>query len=176
MEISIRKIQIMQTSTELTVSDILGTWKARWGINRMNYKVEPGLYSIGKPDSNSPVLVTANYKMSFDMLRNELNGIDAWILVLDTKGINVWCAAGKGTFGTRELQDRISIVQLEKVVSHRTLILPQLAAPGISAHEILKDSGFKVVYGPVKAMDVKEFINSGMKATSEMRTVRDSAY
>ena len=89
MEISIRKIEIMQTSTELTVSDILGTWKARWGINRMNYKVEPGLYCIGKPDSNSPVLVTANYKMSFDMLRKELNGIDAWILVLDTKGINV---------------------------------------------------------------------------------------
>jgi CO dehydrogenase/acetyl-CoA synthase gamma subunit (corrinoid Fe-S protein) len=55
MEISIRKIEIMQTSTELKVSDILGTWKARWGINRMNYKVKPGLYSIGKPDSNSPV-------------------------------------------------------------------------------------------------------------------------
>lgn len=176
MEISIRKIEIMQTSTKLTVSDILGTWKARWGINRMNYKVEPGLYSIGKPDSNSPVLVTANYKMSFDMLRNELNGIDAWILVLDTKGINVWCAAGKGTFGTRELQNRIAIVQLEKVVSHRTVILPQLAAPGISAHEVLKYSGFKVLYGPVKAKDLKEFINSGMKATAEMRTVRFSAY
>lgn len=176
MEIGIRKLEIKQTSAELTVSDILGTWKARWGINRMNYKVEPGLYRIGKPDSNSPVLVSANYKMSFDMLRKELKEIDAWILVLDTKGINVWCAAGKGTFGTRELQNRIAIVQLEKVVSHRTVILPQLAAPGISAHEVLKQSGFKVIYGPVKAKDVKAFINSGMKATAEMRTVRFSAY
>jgi len=176
MEIGIRKLEIKQTSAELTVSDILGTWKARWGINRMNYKVEPGLYRIGKPDSNSPVLVSANYKMSFDMLRKELKEIDAWILVLDTKGINVWCAAGKGTFGTRELQNRIAIVQLEKVVSHRTVILPQLAAPGISAHEVLKQSGFKVIYGPVKAKDVKAFINSGMKATVEMRTVRFSAY
>lgn len=176
MEISNRKIQIMQTSAKLTLSDILGTWKARWGINRMNYKVETGLYSIGKPDSNSPVLVSANYKMSFDMLRKELIGIDAWLLVLDTKGINVWCAAGKGTFGNRELQDRIAIVQLEKVVSHRTVVLPQLAAPGISAHEVLKSSGFKVLYGPVKAKDIKEFINSGMKATTEMRTVRFSAY
>jgi hypothetical protein len=176
MEIGIRKLEIKQTSAELTVSDVLGTWKARWGINRMNYKVEPGLYSIGKPDSNSPVLVSANYKMSFDMLRKELKEIDAWILVLDTKGINVWCAAGKGTFGTRELQNRIAIVQLEKVVSHRTVILPQLAAPGISAHEVLKQSGFKVIYGPVKAKDVKAFINSGMKATAEMRTVRFSAY
>ena len=176
MEISIRKIEITHTSPELTVRDILGTWKARWGINRMNYKVEPGLYSIGIPNSNSPVLVSANYKMSFDMLRKELKGLDAWILVLDTKGINVWCAAGKGTFGTRELLNRIAIVQLEKVVSHRTVILPQLGASGISAHEVLKFSGFKVLYGPVKAKDVKEFINSGMKATAEMRTVRFSTY
>lgn len=176
MNITNREINIMHTSTQLTIQDILGSWKARWGINRMNFKVQPGLYSVGSPDSSSPVLVTANYKMSFDSLRKELNGLNAWILVLDTKGINVWCAAGKGTFGTRELQDRIAIVQLEKVVSHRSVILPQLAAPGISAHEVLKYSGFKVVYGPVKAIDVKEFINSGMKATAEMRTVRDSAY
>jgi len=176
MQIGIRKIEILQTSAELSAQDILGTWKARWGINRMNYKVEPGLYRIGEPDRNSPVLVSANYKMSFDMLRKELTGINAWILVLDTKGINVWCAAGKGTFGTRELSDRISIVQLEKVVSHRTVICPQLAAPGVSAHEVLKQSGFKVLYGPVKAKDLKAFIDAGMKATSEMRTVRFSAY
>lgn len=72
--------------------------------------------------------------------------------------------------------NRIAIVQLEKVVSHRTVILPQLGASGISAHEVLKFSGFKVLYGPVKAKDVKEFINSGMKATAEMRTVRFSTY
>ncbi|WP_407309433.1 mercury methylation corrinoid protein HgcA [Desulfosporosinus sp. SB140] len=171
-----REIKILETSTQLTMQDIFGTWKARWGINRMNYKVEPGLYRIGKPDSSSPVLVTANYKMSFDTLRKELSSLDAWILVLDTKGINVWCAAGKGTFGTRELIDRLSIVQLEKVVSHRTLILPQLGASGVSAHEVQKDSGFKVLYGPVKAKDIKGFIQSGLKASAEMRTVRFSAY
>ncbi len=176
MDISSREIKIMHTSVELTFSDIVGSWKVRWGINRMNYKVEPGLYSVGKPESSSPVLVTANYKMSFDNLRKELNELDVWILVLDTKGINVWCAAGKGTFGTRELLNRIAIVQLEKVVSHRTLILPQLGAPGVSAHEVIKYSGFKVLYGPVTAKDVKEFIHSGMKATAQMRTVRFSAY
>lgn len=142
----------------------------------MNYKVDPGLYSLGKPDSNSPVLVTANYKMTFDVLRKELHGMDVWILVLDTKGVNVWCAAGKGTFGTGELLNRILGTQLDKIVSHRTLILPQLAAPGVSAHEVTKFSGFKVTYGPVRAKDIKEFINSGMKATPEMRTVRFSTY
>ncbi|MDQ7092334.1 mercury methylation corrinoid protein HgcA [Desulfosporosinus sp. PR] len=171
-----RNIEIFETTAQLTLQDIFGSWKARWGINRMNYKVGPGLYRIGKPDSYSPVLVTANYKMSFDGLRKELSGLDAWILVLDTKGINVWCAAGKGTFGTRELIDRLSIVQLEKQVTHRTLILPQLSAPGVSAHEVLKSSGFNVQYGPVRAEDIKKYIESGMKANAEMRTVKFSAY
>ncbi len=176
MQIGSREIKIIHTSSQLTFKDIVGSWKARWGINRMNFKVEPGLYSVGNPDRNAPVMVTANYKMSFDSLRKELKGLDAWILVLDTKGINVWCAAGKGTFGTTEMLNRISIVQLEKVVAHKTIILPQLGASGISAHEVLKISGFKVLYGPVKAKDLKEFISSGMKVTAEMRTVRFSVY
>jgi len=176
MQITSRKINIMHTTTQLTIQDIIGSWRARWGINRMNFKVEPGLYSVGNPDSSSPVLVSANYKMSFDSLRKELTELDVWILVLDTKGINVWCAAGKGTFGTSELLNRIAVVQLEKVVSHRTLILPQLGAPGVRAHEVLKNSGFKVLYGPVEAKNIKEFIHSGMKATAQMRTVKSSAY
>ena len=176
MQITSRKINIMHTTTQLTIQDIIGSWKARWGINRMNFKVEPGLYSVGNPDSSSPVLVSANYKMSFDSLRKELTELDVWILVLDTKGINVWCAAGKGTFGTSELLNRIAVVQLETVVSHRTLILPQLGAPGVRAHEVLKNSGFKVLYGPVEAKNIKEFIHSGMKATAQMRTVKSSAY
>ncbi|WP_425800669.1 mercury methylation corrinoid protein HgcA [Desulfitobacterium sp. Sab5] len=171
-----REIKITPTSDELTLHDIVGSWKVRWGINRMNYKIDPGLYTVGKPHSKSPVLVSANYKLSFDMLRKELKGIDAWLLVLDTKGVNVWCAAGKGTFGTSELINRIGSTQLLKLVEHKTLILPQLGAPGIKAYEITKYTGFKVIYGPVRASDIRAFLKSGMKAAKEMRTVKFSAY
>lgn len=167
---------VPQVSTQLAFSDTLGAWKARWGINRMKYIVNPGLYAVGTPDASSPVLVTANYKLTFDVLRKELNGLNAWILVLDTKGINVWCAAGKGTFGTKELVLRIMKTRLSEIVNHKTLILPQLGAPGVSAHEVTKHSGFKVVYGPVRAEDVKAFIAAGMKATAEMRTVKFGFY
>jgi hypothetical protein len=168
--------KIPRVSTELTIYDKAGSWKARWGINRMNYKVDPGLYCVGKPDDMSPVLVTANYKMSFDALRRELTGRNAWILVLDTKGINVWCAAGKGTFGTDELVNRISMTNLSKNVSHKTVILPQLGAPGVSAHQVQRRSGFRVVFGPVRARDIKKFLDAGMKATPEMRKVRFNFY
>ncbi len=164
--------RISLVETKLTYQDILGAWKARWGIKRMNYRVSPGLYGVGTPDDASPVLVTANYKMSFDRLRKELSGLNVWIMVLDTKGINVWCAAGKGTFGTAELVRRIAAVGLGRIVSHRTIILPQLGAPGVAAHEAHKESGFKIVYGPVRARDIKVFLESNMRPTREMRRVK----
>jgi hypothetical protein len=166
------EVEVLKVSTSLSTRDILGSWKARWGINRNNYKISPGLYAVGDPTDRSPVLVSANYKMSFDGLRSELDGFDGWILVLDTKGINVWCAAGKGTFGTREIVDRIEATGLSGLVSHRELILPQLGAPGVAAHEVLKQSGFRVIYGPVRANDLRAFMEAGKKATKEMRTVR----
>jgi hypothetical protein len=135
----------------------------------MHYTVQPGLYALGKPGEKSPVLVSANYKMSFDRLRKALPDRDAWILVLDTKGINVWCAAGKGTFGTLELVRRIQITGLEQIVSHRELILPQLSGPGVAAHLVRKVSGFTVFYGPVRAKDLPAFLENGLQATPRMR-------
>ncbi len=112
--------------TTLLLSDRIGSWKARWTIGRMRYTVPPGLYAVGNPTDKSPVFVSANYKMSFDRLRSVLGEIDAWLMVIDTKGINVWCAAGKRTFGTEEMVRRIKAVRLDEVVSHRRLIVPQL--------------------------------------------------
>jgi len=160
---------VPQILSTLTWRDHLGTFKARWGIGRMHYTVHPGLYAFGEPNETSPVLVTANYKMSFDKLRKELEGRNLWILVLDTKGINVWCSAGKGTFGTMELVSRIESSGLSKVVSHRELILPQLAGPGVAAHQVKKLSGFKVVYGPIRSKDLPTFLDNGREATPEMR-------
>jgi hypothetical protein len=136
----------------------------------MGHRVEPGLYTLGSPTPSSPVLVTANYTLSMDALRSALTGIDSYILVLDTEGINVWCAAGKGTFGVDELVHRIETTVLYNVVDHRRLILPQLAASGVAAHEVRKRSGFKVEYGPVRAADLPQYLKTG-QATPEMRRV-----
>jgi len=156
-------------SSDLSWADHWGSVKARWGVGRMHYTVDPGLYALGEPNERSPVLVTANYKMSFDRLREVLSNRQAWILVLDTKGINVWCAAGKGTFGTDELVRRVEFNQLNRVVSHRELIFPQLAGPGIAAHKVKKIIGFKVIFGPIQATDLPAFLDAGMKATPNMR-------
>lgn len=152
--------------------DTLGEIRCRLGNSfRMNYRVAPGLYAIGNPDDKSDVFVSANYKLSFDKLRSGLSGLNAWILVLDTKGINVWCAAGKGTFGTDELIYRITETNLRKAVSHKRIIVPQLGGPGVAAHVVQKMTGFRVYYGPVYAADIKAYTEAGYKATPEMRKI-----
>jgi len=156
-------------STQLNLSDYWGAIKVRWGIGRDHYTVIPGLYKVGKPNRDSDVFVSANYKLSFDALRKNLDSINAWILVIDTKGINVWCAAGKGTFGTDNLVKSIKNSSLELIVEHRRIIVPQLAATGVAAHKVKDQTGFRVIYGPVRAADIRAFVQSGYKATPGMR-------
>ncbi len=163
---------VSSVGTVWTWADRLGAAAVRCDIGRMHYSVAPGLYAVNEPGPDAPVFVSANYKLSFDHLRRALDGISGWILVLDTKGINVWCAAGKGTFGTAELVQRVAAVNLAQRVSHRTLIVPQLGAPGVAAHEVRQQTGFRVVYGPVRARDIPAFVRNGMKADADMRTVR----
>ncbi len=156
-------------STQLELTDYLGSLKVRFSISRMKYTVDPGLYAVGHPDKDSPVLVTGNYKMSFDRVRRTLHGRDAWLLVLDTKGVNVWCAAGKGEFGTNELVQRMNSVELSKVVAHKKIILPQLSGPGIAGYLVKQLTGFRVIYGPVEALDIPAFLDNGLRSTPEMR-------
>ena len=173
------------TGTVITPSGVTQrvtpTWSRqdRWGMIRsrisafrMAYAVEPGLYAVGTPTKDSEVFVTANYKLTFDVLRRSLARLDAWVLVLDTKSINVWCAAGKGTFGTDELVRRINIVKLDAVVEHRRIILPQLGAVGVSASEVQKRTGFRVLFGPVEARDIPAYLATGRNKTKEMSIMR----
>jgi hypothetical protein len=171
----------MVTTPSGVVQRVRTTWSRqdRWGMIRsrmsafrMSYSVEPGLYAVGTPTKDSDVFATANYKLTFDILRRSLRGIDAWVLVLDTRSINVWCAAGKGTFGTDELVRRISAAKLDTVVEHRRIILPQLGAVGVSASEVQKRTGFHVLFGPVEARDIPPYLAAGRKKTKKMSTTR----
>ena len=163
---------VYRVSTTWTRADFCGMVRSRIGAFRMNYTVAPGLYAVGDPSKDADVLVTANYKLTFDILRRELKDLNIWILVLDTKSINVWCAAGKGTFGTEELINRITQTKLEAIVAHRRLILPQLGAVGVKAAEVQKKTGFRVSFGPVEAKDIPAYLKAGYKKTPEMALMR----
>ena len=159
-----------QVTTTLSGRDHLGTIGARTGFTRNNYTITPGLYCVGEADKNSPVLVTANYKLTFDALRRELTGLNLWLLVIDTRGINVWCAGGKGTFSAEEIAYQVKRAQLDKIVDHRRLLLPQLSANGVAINDLKKLCGFRGRFGPILAADVPEWLRTG-ETNEKMRTV-----
>jgi hypothetical protein len=161
--------------TFLSWPDKLGALARRFGLRRNDYRVLPGLYATGSPTGQDPVLVTANYKLSVDALRKELGGLSSWVLVLDTKGINVWCAAGKGSFGTDELIAKIKATRLSDIVSHKALVLPQLGAPGVSAPALARRTGWRAHWGPARACDIPAYLAAGMKKNEAMSRVRFGA-
>ena len=154
--------------------DYLGALKMRFTLKRNSYTVAPGLYCINNPSADSEVLITSNYKLTFDILRKNLKETKAWIIVLDTKGINVWCAAGKGTFGTKELITKIESTHIKDRINHNRIIIPQLGTPGISAYRVKQLTDMHVKVGPVYAKDIPAYIQKGLKASAEMRSTRFS--
>ena len=158
--------------SEWTRKDRWGAARCRLGMHRALYSVEPGLYAIGRPGPDSPVLVTANYKLSFDLVRRELGGCECWILALDTGGVNVSCGVASGKFGTDELVTRIQKSRLKDSVRHRTLILPPLGTPGVNGEEVLRHTGFDIRSGPVRPADIPEFLARECRSTQDMLTVR----
>ena len=105
----------------------------------------PGLRRVGHPDRSSPVLVTANFELTVRKVVGALkhDGIDAWLLVAPTKGINVWCAAGGGHFTTDTVVSILRTSDIEKKVDHRNIILPQLSATGVNIWALGKRTGWK---------------------------------
>lgn len=170
-----RKEPAQKMETRLTFSDHLHAIALRFGIGRDRASLVSGLYYTGTPNADSPVLVSANYRLSVDALRKELHRVSVWILVVDTGGVNVWCAAGKGSFSAKAVIKSMQHTALNFFAPSAPLILPQLSASGVNANELAAASGRRVLFGPVYARDIPLFIESGFKKDASMRRVHFSA-
>lgn len=130
-----------------------------------------GLVEIGNPGSDSPVLLTCNYRLTVERVKRALEGIDAYLLVANSRGVNVWCAATGGLLTNHDVVSVLRTSGIDKLVGHRQVILPQLAATGIEAKVIHERTGWTVVWGPVYATAIPAFLSRGREKTPEMRTV-----
>ena len=123
--------------------------------------IEPGIYKSGNPDENSPIIVTGNYEFTYIKVMRDLQGIDAWVLCVDSNGINVWCASRGDDFGNKQLLEALKATGIQHFTTTRKLILPQLSAGGISIPRLPKFSEefpFKIVYGPVWSKYLKQYL------------------
>lgn len=138
----------------------------------VGYSVEPGLKKIGNPDQNSPVLVTANFNLTVKRLLKKLKGLDCYLLIAPSNGINVWCGACGGDFTTDSVISIIKTSGINELVSHRTLILPQLSASGIDPTILKKELGWNAKFGPVYAKDIKKYIKNNFEKTDDQKRIR----
>ena len=120
-----------------------------------------GIRRVGDPGRKSPVLVTCNFYLTVNRLLRSLKGLDVWLLVAQSKGVNVWCAACGNVFNTRSVVSSIKTSGIEQIVDHRTLILSPLSAPGVSAAGVQMQTGWTVRWGPVRASDLPRYLAEG---------------
>ena len=152
---------------------LLDLWLLFFRIVPPYPKVRTGLYAVGHPDADSPVLVTGNYDLTVRRLVKAIDGkVNVWVLVADSSGINVWCAAGGGHFTAEKVIAAVNSSHLDKVVSHHALVLPQLCANGVDGWRIREETGWGVHWGPARAGDVPTYLAGKRKKSDEMRWVK----
>jgi len=130
-----------------------------------------GIVRIGNPDRHSPVLLTGNFHLTVERVKKALHGINAFLLIANSRGINVWCAA---TGGFLTYHDVISVLKtsgIEDLVDHREVILPQLVATGVERKTIKEKTGWKGIWGPVYAKDIPAFLKNKLTKTETMKQV-----
>ena len=155
-----------------TGRDRLGTLKARWGIGRMRYTVVPGLYALGAPDRTSPVLVTANFKMSFDRLRRAVGG--------STPGSWSWTPRGStsGARRARAPSAPTSCIGARGRAAGRSRRASQADPAAAGGTRRQRPPGARAesagAWSTVRCAreDLPAFLDAGMRATPEMRRMR----
>lgn len=137
-----------------------------------NFPRKLGLIQIGNPDENSPVYLSGNYTLTVHRLLRVLKGHDCYLLVANSRGSNVWCAAGMNEYTEHDIVDAINVAGLSDKVKHRRLIAPPYAAPGVDTSFVKKETGFRIFWGPTHLDDIPRFIKNGLKRTNDMIQVK----
>ena len=140
-------------------------------LRMMPIATKTGLIRIGNPDRSSPVFLTCNYHLTVEKVKRVLEGMDAYLLVANSRGINVWCAAAGGLFTNHDVISALKTTGIEELVEHRNVILPQFAAAGVEATLIQKKTGWKVLWGPVYAEDIPRYAENQFEKTPKMKEV-----
>ncbi len=149
-----------------TVVEIVGTL-----FRFAPFPQKPECIKIGNPDENSPVFLTCNFRLTVRRVKRALKGMGCYLLIANSRGVNVWCAATGGLFTNHDIISILKTSGVEQEVHHRRVILPQLAATGIETQVVQKKTGWKVLWGPVCAKDIPEFVQKNFTKTAQMRQV-----
>jgi ferredoxin len=110
--------------------------------------------------------------LTVERVKKALREVDAYLLVANSRGVNVWCAATGGLLTNHDVISVLKTSGIEGRVEHRRVVLPQLAATGIEGRVVYEKAGWSVGWGPADAEDLPEFLRKGPSRPKRMRAVR----
>jgi len=126
-------------------------------------QMNPGLYRVGNPGKDAPVLMTVNFSLTFFTLQGYLESsrVPCFMLIVDTEGLSVLTAVAAGKLSEMLVKESIKKFAVEDEVSHRTLIIPGYSSP--LSGRIEEATGWKVLVGPRDAAEIGDFLNEEWK-------------
>ncbi len=127
-----------------------------------------GLVRVGRPGPASPVLVSGNYALTVQRLLRTLRGHHCHLLIANSRGSNVWCAAGMNEFTEFDLIDALTVSGLAQRVQTRRIIVPPYAAVGIDRDVVRKQTGFRVIWGPTDLKLLPRYLDAGCRRDASM--------
>ena len=158
---------LMSRYADLLIMHSLDGWvllpQLIWRFNlytdpRKPVSVEAGIRTFGHPDKNSPVLITTNYALTFFTVESDIKtaGLDCYLIVADTGGLSVESAVAGRYFSADSIVTALKDMQAENLVSHKTLIIPGLAAR--LSGETEEASGWKILVGPKDSSGLPQYL------------------
>ncbi|MCD6273789.1 MAG: acetyl-CoA decarbonylase/synthase complex subunit gamma [Deltaproteobacteria bacterium] len=153
----------------VTLSDFTGESVFPLLLERLNIFTDPqrpmtvteGIYEIGNPDENSPVLVTTNFALTYFIVSGEIEGskVPSWLLVKDSEGLSVMTAWAAGKFAGDDVGVFVKKSGIMDKVKHTELIIPGYAA-AIAGDVEEELPGWTINVGPREAAHIPGFLKS----------------
>jgi acetyl-CoA decarbonylase/synthase complex subunit gamma len=158
---------LMSRYADLLIMHSLDGWvllpQLIWRFNlytdpRKPVSVEAGIRIFGHPDKNSPVLITTNYALTFFTVESDLKtaNLDCYLIVVDTGGLSVESAVAGRYFSVDSIVTALKDMQVENLVTHKTLIIPGLAARLSGESE--EATGWRILVGPKDSSGLPQYL------------------
>ena len=158
---------LLSRHTDLLIMHSLDGWvllpQLIWRFNiytdpRKPVSVESGIREYGKPDRDSPVLLTSNYALTYFTVESDIKAVnlDCYLLVIDTGGLSVESAVAGRNLTPDSIAAALEEFKVGSFVNHTTLIIPGLAARISGDTE--EATGWRVLVGPKDSSGIPHYL------------------
>jgi len=167
METLIASLLIAKYAGIVVLSDFKGESVFPLLLERLNIFTDPqrpmtvteGIYEIGGPDENSPVLVTTNFSLTYFIVSGEIEGsrVPSWLLIMDTEGLSVMTAWAAGKFSGDVVGMFVKKCGIADKIKHKRIVIPGYSA-SISGEMEEELPDWEVIIGPRDASLIPKFL------------------